>query len=126
VHLHWWYADDRVDGVTRLTGFGWRDDAFDAGARSAVERSLQAFFPEAVLVDWAFHDWNADPDSRGTWLTAPAGATRLVDPARFAPRGRLAFAGSDVAAEEAGWVEGALRSGAAAARHALDAAPRAA
>lgn len=126
VHLRWWYADDRVDGLTRLTGFGWRDDAFDPASRAAVEHTLGAFFPEAELVDWAFHDWNADPDARGTWLTAPAGATSLVDPARFAPVGRIAFAGSDVAHEEAGWFEGALRSGAAAARHALDATARAA
>jgi monoamine oxidase len=68
-------------------------------------------------VDWATHDWIGDPASRGTWLTAPAGHPELVDPERFRPFGRIAFAGSDVAHEQAGWFEGALRSGAAAAGH---------
>jgi monoamine oxidase len=47
----------------------------------------------------------------------PADAPEVLDPARFAPEGRLVFAGSDVANEAAGWFEGALRSGALAAHH---------
>jgi monoamine oxidase len=115
--LRWLYVDAEHDGAVLVTGFGWQEAGFDPGDRIAVERALRAFFPEAELVDWAHHDWIADPASRGTWLTAPAGRVELVDPARFAPVGRLAFAGSDVAGEEAGWFEGALRSGAAAAAH---------
>jgi monoamine oxidase len=115
--LHWWYIDDDLDGVVRITGFGWQDPAFDPSRRGDVERALAAFFPEARLVDYACHDWLGDPASRGTWLTAPAGRLDLVDPHRFRPFGRVAFAGSDVAEEEAGWFEGALRSGAAAAAH---------
>jgi monoamine oxidase len=116
LHLRWWYADDDVDGLTRVTAFGWLTATFDPGSRAQVERSLAGFFPEGQLVDWAWHDWNADPHARGTWLTAPAGNLSLVDPDRFAAHGRILFAGSDVAHEEAGWFEGALRSGAAAAR----------
>ena len=41
----------------------------------------------------------------------------LVDPERFDPVGRIAFAGSDLARKHAGWFEGALISGAAAAAH---------
>ena len=115
--LHWWYVDDEVDGAVRVTGFGWDDPAFDPTSRADVERALHAFFPEAELVAFAQHDWIADERSRGTWLTAPVGRVDLVDPSRFAPFGRVAFAGSDVAHEEAGWFEGALRSGAAAAAH---------
>jgi monoamine oxidase len=98
-----------------VIGFGWRDEGFDPGDRSAVERALRAFHPEAELVDWAHLDWLGDPASRGTWLTAPAGRPDRVAPARFAPVGRIVFAGSDVAHEQAGWFEGALRSGADAA-----------
>ncbi len=117
LHLRWWYADDEVNGCTRLTGFGWRDQRFDPASRAHVEAVLAMVFPEAELVDWAFHDWNADPDARGTWLTAPAADIDRVAATRFAPTGRIAFAGSDVAHEEAGWFEGALRSGAEAARY---------
>ena len=113
--LHWWYLDDRHAGLTCVTGFGWADPAFEPGRRAHVERALDAFFPEAQLVDWQHHDWIGDHCSRGTWLTASAGHTELIDPARFTPTGRIVLAGSDMAAEEAGWFEGALRSGAAAA-----------
>lgn len=112
--LHWWYADDLEDGLTRLIGFGWHDPEFDPCDQRQVAAALEGYFPEALLAAHASHDWNADPYSRGTWLTAEAGCAHLCDPSRFGPRGRIAFAGSDIAHEEAGWFEGALRSGAAA------------
>ncbi len=113
--LNWLYADQEIDGETLVVGFGWDDPAFDPSDRGHVERALGAFYPEGELVEWRHHDWLRDPCSRGTWLTAPADNAGLVDPTRFRPAGRLVFAGSDVAAEEAGWFEGALRSGALAA-----------
>ena len=117
--LNWLYADTAEDGCVLVTGFGWQDDRFDPAARGHVERALRAFHPDAELVDWAQHDWIADPASRGTWLTAPAGRIDLVSPDRFDPVGRIAFAGSDMARQHAGWFEGALVSGAAAAAHVL-------
>ena len=113
--LNWLYADREIGGETLVIGFGWDDPEFDPGNRGHVERALAAFYPEGELVDWAHHDWITDPSSLGTWLTAPADRVDLVDPARFRPSGRLVFAGSDMAEEEAGWFEGALRSGARAA-----------
>lgn len=121
--LNWLYADAEQDGLTLVVGFGWEDASFDTGDRGHVERALTAFYPEAELVDWKSHDWIADPASSGTWLTAPAGNADLVDPSRFAPIGRLVFAGSDVSSKEAGWFEGALISGARAARHIIDSQP---
>jgi monoamine oxidase len=115
--LHWWYVDDEAEGVVRITAFGWETDEFDAAKREHVARALAAFFPEAELVDHLSHDWIGDAASRGTWLTSPAGRLDLVDPARFAPHGPIAFAGSDLAECDAGWFEGALSSAAAAARH---------
>ena len=117
--LNWLYADTAEEGSVLVTGFGWQDDRFDPAARRHVERALRAFHPDAELVDWAQHDWIADPASRGTWLTAPAGRIDLVSPDRFDPVGRVAFAGSDMARQHAGWFEGALVSGAAAAAHVL-------
>lgn len=116
--LRWWWVDDAVDGVTRVTGFGWQDDSFDLDDLEQVDRAVAGYFPEATLVDYAHHDWNADPWSNGTWLTVPADAPELFEPERFDLPGRILLAGSDVAAQEAGWFEGALRSGAAAASRA--------
>jgi monoamine oxidase len=113
----WIYADDAVDGITVVIGFTWCDDRFDPESTAAVEAALRTYYPDAALVAHRWHDWNVDPASRGTWLTAPAGAIDLFDPERFAPTGPVVLAGSDVAAHEAGWFEGALVSGAAAARH---------
>jgi monoamine oxidase len=113
--LNWLYADREVDGETLVIGFGWDDPEFDPTDRGHVARVLGAFFPEGELIDWRHHDWIHDPRSLGTWLTAPADRADLVDPGRFRPTGRLVFAGSDVAEQEAGWFEGALRSGARAA-----------
>jgi len=114
--LNWLYADAERDGAVLVIGFGWQDDRFHPTDRSAVELALRAFYPEARLVDWTYHDWIGDPASRGTWLTAPAGHLELVDPGRFSPLGRIVFAGSDIAHEQSGWFEGALQSGEAAAK----------
>ena len=113
--LRFWYVDDRVDQHTRLVAFGWKDE-FDPADRAQVERALEAYFPEATLIDYRWHDWNADDYSRGTWLTLPAGRASEFDPEAMILPGRVVLAGSDVSAHEAGWFEGALVSGAHAAR----------
>jgi monoamine oxidase len=118
--LDWLYADRTLDdGDVLLIGFGYEQAAFDPAAHADVERALQAFFPDAELVASDRHDWIGDPFSRGTWATATVGRAELLRAERFPPHGRIAFATSDVAAEEPGWIEGALRAGAAAARWAL-------
>jgi monoamine oxidase len=115
--LHWLYGDRETGEGVAVTAFGYEHAVFDPTDRSAVERGLHAFYPDAELLGWDWHDWNGDPESRGTWATAPAGSAELLDPARGAPTGRLAFATSDLAPKEQGWVEGAFHAGAAAAAH---------
>jgi monoamine oxidase len=118
--LHWLRCDRELDGDALLIGFGYEDAGFDPASRADVERALRAFFPEGVLVSWDWHDWNRDPFSRGTWATAQPGPdARLLRPDRFPPHERIVFATSDVAESEAGWIEGALVAGAAAAQLAL-------
>ena len=115
--LHWLYADRVLDGGdVLLIAFGYEDPAFDPSSHAVVERALRAFFPEAELIASDHHDWIADPFSLGTWATATVGSAELLTPERFPPHGRIAFATSDVAPHEAGWIEGALVAGAAAAR----------
>jgi monoamine oxidase len=113
--LHWLRADRPHGDGALLAGFGPATPTFDPSMRSHVERALGAFFPDAELVDWDWHDWNADPFARGTWATATPGKTELLTHDRFGRHGRLVFATSDVAPREAGWIDGALAAGAAAA-----------
>jgi monoamine oxidase len=117
--LRWWWADERLEGVTRVVAFGWKDESFDPTDRERVARAVAGYFPEATLVDCISHDWNTDPWSNGTWLTVPADAPQLFDSDRLRLDGRILLAGSDLADEEAGWFEGAVRSGAAAAQRAV-------
>ncbi len=115
--LHWIYADrELADGTVLALGFGYQDGAFDPTSQAAVGEALAAFWPEARLIAHAAHDWNADPFSRGTWLTEIPGRPLPAAGGPVSGR-RLVLAGSDVARREAGWIEGALVSGAAAASH---------
>ena len=100
-------------------GFGYEDPSFDPSDAGQAAGALRALWPEAELVAYDYHDWNADPRSRGTWPTATVGKAELLTPERFPPHGRVYLAGSDVAPHDAGWIEGALLSGAAAAVWAL-------
>jgi monoamine oxidase len=91
----------------------------DLSDADAVAAAVRAHLPEAEVVTTAGHDWIDDPYSNGTWLSTPP--TWFSDgtfEALTEPEGRLAFAGSDIAREGAGWIEGAIASG-------IDAAARA-
>ena len=108
-------ADRAVDGDQLLVAFGPATRRFDPTDGRDVRAALQAFYPEAELIAFDSHDWNADPFSRGTWATAPVDEIDALSHSRFAPVGRVAFASSDFAPEAAGWIEGALAAGEAAA-----------
>jgi monoamine oxidase len=107
------------DGRQLFMGFSVQDRV-DLDDADAVASAVKAHLPEAEVVATAGHDWVADPFSKGTWLGIPVGwfsdgsFDRLSE-----PEGRLAFAGSDVSQEGAGWIDGAIWSGRAAAARCL-------
>jgi monoamine oxidase len=108
----WMFAERASkDGTSLVCSFALSEDGFDPRDREAVKRCLSRFFPEAQLVSWDWHDWIADPWSRGTWVALPADALWIGDPALWSREGRLAFASSDYAAHAAGWFEGAILAG---------------
>jgi monoamine oxidase len=100
------------------TGFAV-EEPLDPGDAVAVQAAVRRFLPTASVVACDGHDWAADPFSKGTWLAWPPGwgsdgtAEQLAE-----PEGRLLFASSDIAYEGAGWIEGAVASGRAAAARA--------
>jgi len=95
-------------------------DRVDLSDAAAVAAAVNAHLPAATVVATDGHDWVQDPYSKGTWLSIPPGwfSDGTFD-ALSAPEGRVAFAGSDVAQEGAGWIEGAIASGRAAAARCL-------
>jgi monoamine oxidase len=95
-------------------------DRVDLSNRDAVAAAVKAHLPEATVTTTGGYDWVSDRFSQGTWLSTPP--TWFSDgtfEALAVPEGRLAFAGSDIAPEGAGWIEGAVGSGAGAAAHVL-------
>lgn len=110
--IEWMFAERATsDGATMLVGFGVAADGWTPDIPADVERAVARFFPQAELlaVDW--HDWNADPFAQGTWLGPIVGADETYDAETWQREGRLAFATSDFAREEAGWFEAAVISG---------------
>ena len=106
--IRWIYADRALpDGTTLLIAFGLRDETGEPD-HSSVAAVLSAAFPGAQLVDFDWHDWCADPFAQGTWVSPLLSTLSAYDPAHWAPRGRLAFAGADLYSAEQAWMEGAL------------------
>ncbi|MEX0988913.1 MAG: NAD(P)/FAD-dependent oxidoreductase [Actinomycetota bacterium] len=92
----------------------------DLADRAAMAAAVNAHLPEATVATTDGYDWVGDRFSQGTWLSTPP--TWFSDgtfEALVLPEGRLAFAGSDIAPEGAGWIEGAIGSGVDAAVHLL-------
>lgn len=118
--LDWLYAPAIQDHSTLVLGFGIPGQDFDPTDRTDVTRALNAFYPDANLEAFHHHDWVGDPYARGTYASAPADDPDAFDTARWASVGPVHFAGSDIADEDLGWFEGALRSGRAAATAVVD------
>ena len=114
--LRWLFSErEASDGTTLIVAFALADSTLDPQDRGSVAKSLAQFFPEAELIAWDWHDWIGDPFARGTWVALPADQAWIGDPTVWGREGRLAFATSDFAETSAGWFEGAIRSGEAAA-----------
>jgi monoamine oxidase len=79
---------------------------------AGLSDAIRAHVPDAEVTWAGGHDWITDPYSKGTWLSVPP--TWFSDgtfDALREPEGRVLFAGSDIASEGAGWIEGAVGSG---------------
>lgn len=89
---------------------------------AGLEPSIRAYLPHAVIRDHERYDWVNDPWVRGTWFVPTPGTaqhdaalraeTELASPAIF-------VAGGDVSPDFPGTIEGAVRTGIAAAERAL-------
>lgn len=90
--------------------------AIRADNREAVQAALRRFIPAIEVVDTASHSWTEDEFSKGGWMMHRPG--HLTGGAAQIRQGhsRIRFARSDIAGLDAGAIEGAMESAAAAAR----------
>jgi monoamine oxidase len=90
--------------------------ALDPGDLHAVQDALRKFIPEIEVVATACHDWVGDEFSRGGWMMHRPGTLTTGPPLFRKPHGNIYFAGADIATWGIGTIEGAMASGALAAR----------
>jgi monoamine oxidase len=114
------FVTNQTKGGQLFMGFSVQERV-DLSDTLAVARAVNAHLPNARVVTTDGHDWVRDPYSKGTWLSTPPGwFSQGLFEALTVPEGRVAFAGSDIATEGAGWIEGAVQSGTAAAAQIRD------
>jgi monoamine oxidase len=102
---------EMADGATLIVGFGLMQADVDPGSGTWVRQQVGRLFPNAQVLASDWHNWVHDPFSRGTWVAAPVGLEQTLDAGNWQPEGRLYFASSDIAREQAGWFEAAVISG---------------
>lgn len=100
-----------ADGSTLVVAFGLADSANHPANPAWVASEMAKLLPNARFIAHDWHDWMADPFAQGTWVAALAGREAGLEAENWQPEGRLAFASSDYAPDQAGWFEGAVLSG---------------
>lgn len=116
--LQWISPEYEIGGATLMVAFSAPPSTVDMSDQAAVQRAVEQHIPSGTVLAVDSHDWVADPFSKGGWPAHPPG--RLSTDASWLqrPEGRVCFAGADVATCWIGWLEGAVETGARAARHA--------
>ena len=109
-----WTEYDGDDQV--LVGFGRSPDLLDVNDDEEVEKALQQYLPDAQLLESYSYDWNLDPYSKSTWCMYPPGMLTGALTELQRPEGNVYFAGSDIANGWRGFIDGAIESGARAAK----------
>lgn len=104
-----------TDGSTYIVAFGLIQEPNRPSDAAWVREQAVKLFPNARVLSHDWHDWVDDPFARGTWVAALAGHEAGLDAGNWQPETRIAFASSDYAPEQAGWFEGAVIAGEAAA-----------
>ena len=105
------FAERAESGTTYIVAFGLMQDGNHPSDPAWVKSQAAKLFPNARFISHDWHDWVDDPFALGTWVAALAGHEAGYDASNWQPEGRIAFASSDYAREQAGWFEGAVISG---------------
>jgi|GEM_PF-289720 len=113
------YGIETASG-TCVAAFQLTSGSDSSAATATALATLRARHPEATFDPDAVpaHDWVADPFSRGTWHTTRVGQAEGWYDLAGQP-GPCFFAGGDLSRRWVGWMDGALTSGADAARRTI-------
>ncbi|MEV6218190.1 NAD(P)/FAD-dependent oxidoreductase [Nocardia sp. NPDC051833] len=111
----------RYEGDTLVVCFCSDAAAIDPTDRAAVQRALRLFVPDLEVLEVASHDWVGDPYSQGTWVHHRPGHLTGSVPLLRRPHGRIHFASGDFASVGVGGIDGAIETGARAAREVVHA-----
>lgn len=103
-------------GDTVIMGICSDAAAIQSEDKTAVQTALRKFIPEIEVVDTACHNWVGDEFSQGAWMMHRPGHFTGAASQMRQLHGRICFAGADISAIEPGSIEGAMESGARAAR----------
>ena len=114
--LHWLSTEYETAEGRIVVGFGSSPDRLDVTSPKAIAAAVRQYLPDADVLATDAHDWNADEFSRGTWMAYRPGWLTRHHASLQEPYGRIAFATSDIAMRWAGWIDGAIESGATAAQ----------
>lgn len=112
----WLQSEYTTDDGTYVCTFASAEKDLDPTNFAEVEAAVHEILPEAEVIAIDAHDWNKDEFSSGTWMAYGPGQISKYSAGIQEPRGRIVFANSDLANGWAGWIDGAIESGAAAAR----------
>ena len=109
--LEFAFAERAEGGTTYIVAFGLMQEGNHPSDPAWVKAQAAKLFPNARVLSHDWHDWLDDPFARGTWVAALAGHEAGYESANWQPEGRVAFASSDYARDQAGWFEGAVIAG---------------
>lgn len=110
---------DTTDEGVLMAGFSTYPE-FDTTDHDRIAAAIKEILPDAEVIEIDGHDWGADPQAQGGWTYKQPG--QLSEEVRVLRQrqGPLAFATSDISTGWSGYVDGAMESGAHAAREILD------
>ncbi|GHF54831.1 putative flavin-containing monoamine oxidase AofH [Streptomyces mashuensis] len=109
----------RHEGDTLVSCFAADASAVGGGDRESVQAALRTFVPSIEVVATAGYDWAGDEFAQGTWVHHRPGDLTGVVPRMREPHGRVHFAGADFAGMYVTGIEGAMETGAGAARNVI-------
>ena len=125
----WWtMAPARAPILTGWAGGHAADALLAESEGSMIDRALDAMSEafgmrrrqlDALLVTTHYHDWQADPFSRGAYSYAGVGGANSHDALAKSVQGVLFFAGEATSGDQTGTVAGAIATGHRAAREIL-------